>query len=120
MSKITASLKSIVEHFESLPDPRYTRNRRHLLGDVLALSVCGVIVGCSGLDAICLWAKVKQEWLRTVLALPNGIPSRDCIRRILSALRPEAFQACFQAWIAERTWTRDNAGNEDSLTTTYG
>jgi len=100
MAKITVSLKSIVEHFESLPDPRHTRNRRHLLGDVLVLSVCGVIVGCSGPDSIQRWAKAKEKWLRKVLALPNGIPSRDCIRRILSALRPEAFQACFQSWIA--------------------
>ena len=34
MTHGTVSLKSIVEHFESLPDPRHTRNRRHLLGDV--------------------------------------------------------------------------------------
>jgi predicted transposase YbfD/YdcC len=35
------------------------------------------------------------------LALANGIPSRDCIRRLLRVLKPEAFQRCFQAWIAE-------------------
>ena len=35
-----------------------------------------------------------------MLALPNGIPSRDCIRRVLSTLKPEAFQTCFQSWIA--------------------
>jgi len=28
------------------------------------------------------------------------IPSRDCIRRLLIALKPEAFQRCFQDWIA--------------------
>lgn len=100
MAKRIVSLKSIVEHFESLPDPRHTRNRRHLLGDVLVLSVCGVIVGCSGPDAIQRWAKAKEEWLRKVLPLPNGIPSRDCIRRILSTLQPQAFQECFQSWIA--------------------
>jgi len=100
MSAGTVSLNSIVEHFESLPDPRHTRNRLHLLSDVLVMSVCGVIVGCSGPSAIQRWAKAKEDWLRQVLALPNGIPSRDCIRRILSALRPEAFQTCFQSWIA--------------------
>ena len=34
MANVTVSLRSIVEHFESLPDPRHTRNRLHLLGDV--------------------------------------------------------------------------------------
>ena len=100
MANVTATLKSIVEHFESLPDPRHTRNRRHLLGDVLVISVCGVIVGCSGPTSIERWAKARADWLRRVLALTNGIPSRDCIRRILSTLRPEAFQDCFQSWIA--------------------
>ena len=36
-----------------------------------------------------------------LLELPNGIPSRDCLRRVLSALKPQAFQECFQRWIAE-------------------
>jgi len=35
------------------------------------------------------------------LTLPNGIPSRDCIRRLLLALKPEAFQRCFQNWITD-------------------
>ena len=100
MADVTVLLKSIVEHFEALPDPRHTRNRRHLLGDVLVISVCGVIVGCSGPASIQRWAKAKEDWLWQVLALPNGIPSRDCIRRILSTLQPEAFQTCFQSWIA--------------------
>ena len=100
MANVDVSLNSVVQQFESLPDPRHTRNRRHLLGDVLVISVCGVIVGCAGPASIQRWAKAKEDWLRQVLALPNGIPSRDCIRRILSALKPEAFQTCFQSWIA--------------------
>ena len=96
---VTVPLRSIIKHFESLPDPRHTCNRRHLLVDVISIAVCGVIVGCSGPSAIERWAKAKREWLKEVLALPNGIPSRDCIRRILCALKPEAFQTCFQSWM---------------------
>src|SRR5512143_995576 len=87
-----ASLSSIIRHFESLPDPRHPRNRRHLLGDVITLAVCGVIVGCDGPTAIAAWARAKQDWLREVLELPSGVPSRDRIRRVLSLLKPEAFQ----------------------------
>ena len=100
MTRDHVSLNSIVKHFESLPDPRHTCNRLHLLADVISIAVCGMIVGCSGPSAIERWAKAKKEWLKEVLALPNGIPSRDCIRRILSALKPAAFQKCFQEWIA--------------------
>jgi predicted transposase YbfD/YdcC len=40
-----------------------------------------------------------EEQLPQVLDLPNGIPSRDVIRRVLCALRPEVFQQCFSEWI---------------------
>jgi hypothetical protein len=53
------SLSSIVRHFETLPDPRQERNRRHLLGDILTIAVCGVIVGCSGPTLIVQWAKTN-------------------------------------------------------------
>ncbi len=101
MAGTTVSFDSIVKYFESLPDPRQTRNRRHLLVDVIVIAVCGVIVGCEGPTAIVRWAKTKNDWLGQLLELPNGIPSRDCVRRVLSALKPEAFQQCFQRWIAD-------------------
>ena len=92
---------SISAYFESLDDPRHTRNRRHLLVDIAVIAVCGVICGCDGPTAIHRWAKHRGSWLAQHLALPNGIPSRDCIRRLLIALKPEAFQRCFQAWVAD-------------------
>jgi len=101
MSDATVSFGSIVKHFESLPDPRQTRNRRHRLVDIVVIAICGVIVGCEGPTAIERWAKTKKDWLEQLLELPNGIPSRDCLRRVLSTLKPAAFQECFQNWIAE-------------------
>lgn len=92
---------SIACYFESLSDPRHTRNRKHLLVDVIVVSVCAILCGCDGPTAMHRWAKERQEWLAQHLALPNGIPSRDCIRRLLLALKPQAFQHCFQTWIAD-------------------
>jgi hypothetical protein len=88
---VTVSGCSVVKYFEALPDPRHRRNRRHLLVDVITIAVCGVIVGCDGPASIRIWAKAKEAWLKQFLALPNGIPSRDCIRRVLTALKPDAF-----------------------------
>ena len=92
---------SIASYFQSLDDPRHTRNRRHLLVDIAVIAVCAIICGCDGPTAIHRWAKHRQSWLAQHLALPNGIPSRDCIRRTLIVLKPEAFQRCFQAWIGD-------------------
>ena len=102
---------SIGAYFESLDDPRHTRNRKHLLVDVVVIAVCAILCGCDGPTAIHRWAKHRESWLAQHLALPNGIPSRDCIRRLLIALKPEAFQRCFQAWISDAILTEaDNPG----------
>ena len=98
---------SIGSYFESLSDPRHARNRKHRLVDVVAIAVCGMVCGSDGPTAIHRWASNRREWLGQWLALPNGIPSRDCIRRLLMALRPEAFQKCFQEWVAHAIQTDD-------------
>jgi predicted transposase YbfD/YdcC len=100
MTKLV-DIGSIGSYFESLDDPRHARNRKHLLVDIAVIAVCAIICGCDGPTAIHRWAKHRQSWLAQHLALPNGIPSRDCIRRLLIVLKPEAFQRCFQAWISD-------------------
>jgi predicted transposase YbfD/YdcC len=98
---------SIACYFESLSDPRHTRNRKHLLVDIMVISVAAVLCGCDGPTAIHRWAVHQAAWLAQYLSLPNGIPSRDCIRRLLMALKPEAFQRGFQDWIAGVLLTED-------------
>lgn len=108
MSAKWVNVESIGSYFESLSDPRHTRNRKHLLVDVIVIAVCGMVCGCDGPTAIHRWAANRLEWLQQFLALPNGVPSRDCTRRLLMALRPEAFQKCFQIWISEAIQTDDS------------
>jgi predicted transposase YbfD/YdcC len=95
------NVEAIGSYFESLSDPRHTRNRKHRLIDVVVIAVCGMVCGCDGPTAIHRWAANRHDWLGQFLTLPNGVPSRDCIRRLLMALKPEAFQKCFQTWIAQ-------------------
>jgi len=107
MAKLV-DIESIGSYFESLSDPRHTRNRKHLLVDIMVLSVCAILCGCDGPTAMHRWAAERHEWLAQYLLLPNGIPSRDCIRRLLIALKPEAFQRCFQNWIAQAIVSADS------------
>jgi len=101
------NVEAIGSYFESLSDPRHTRNRKHLLVDIVVIAVCGMVCGCDGPTAIHRWAVNRREWLEQFLSLSNGVPSRDCIRRLLMALKPEAFQKCFQEWIAHAIPTDD-------------
>jgi predicted transposase YbfD/YdcC len=92
---------SVASYFDTLVDPRHTRNRKHRLADIAVICVAAIICGCDGPTAIHRWAALRKDWLAERLVLANGIPSRDCIRRVLIALKPEAFQQCFQNWIAD-------------------
>jgi predicted transposase YbfD/YdcC len=86
-------------HFADLEDPRIDRTRRHDLMDILVIAICAVICGAEGWVDIAAYGVAKRDWLKTFLALPNGIPSHDTFRRVFCLLDPAAFVACFQRWI---------------------
>lgn len=108
MAKLV-DVESIASYFQSLSDPRHTRNRKHRLADIAVIGVAAIICGCDGPTAIHRWAVNRAGWLAERLPLENGIPSRDCIRRVLMALKPEAFQQCFRNWIAAARPADDHA-----------
>src|SRR3954451_9009796 len=93
------SLDEIVVHFQELEDPRSTVNRRHPLVSVVVIALLAVLAGAGGPTAIARWAALKEEFLRQVLDLPNGVPRKDVSRRVLMVLKPAAFQACFAGWL---------------------
>jgi predicted transposase YbfD/YdcC len=93
------SLDEIVVHFQGLEDPRSTINQRHPLASVLVIALLAVLAGAAGPTAIARWAAFKEELLLRVLDLPNRIPRKDVFRRVLMALKPAAFQACFANWL---------------------
>lgn len=87
------------EHFSTLPDPRIERCRRHELLDIVFLSVCAVLSGAEGWEAIEEFGEAKLAWLRRFVPLANGIPRHDTIARVMSRLDPEALQRCFIGWM---------------------
>jgi predicted transposase YbfD/YdcC len=92
-------LDEVARHFETLEDPRSSVNRKHPLVSVVVIALMAVLAGANGPTAIAEWAAFKAEFLTKVLDLPNGIPCKDVFRRVLMALKPAAFQACFGAWL---------------------
>jgi predicted transposase YbfD/YdcC len=93
--------------FESIKDPRVERHKRHKLLDIIILSICAVISGAEGWEAIEQFGHDKQKWLRQWIGLENGIPSHDCIARVISRLEPAAMQSCFVAWAQSFTAMSD-------------
>src|SRR3954463_14340784 len=112
MATTRSKLDEIVGSFSTLEDPRSHINRRHPLPSILVIAVLAVLAGAAGPTAIARWAKLKEDLLTGILDLPNGIPGKDVFRRVLMTLKPGAFEACFNAWIAR---LRDEAMAETGV-----
>jgi predicted transposase YbfD/YdcC len=111
--KQNISLDEIIPYFHELEDPRSTVNRQHPLVSVVVIALMAVLAGASGPTSIAKWAAIKEEFLSSVLDLPNGIPRKDVFRRVLMALQPGAFQACFVNWLTSLRATATAATGEE-------
>ena len=70
LSEIQANLLNCVAE---LPDPRVQRTQKHLLKDILVISILAVIAGAEGWEDMENYGIAKQQWLEEFLELPNGI-----------------------------------------------
>lgn len=98
--KLSFELDQILPYFETLEDPRSSINQLHPLVSVVVISMMATLAGAKGPTAIARWANLKEDLLRRAVPLPNGIPRKDVYRRVLTLLKPEAFQACFTQWLS--------------------
>ena len=94
--------------FSKLTDPRVERTKAHMLEDILLIAIASVICGTESWNDMENFGKAKQEWLRTFLRLPEGIPSHDTFNRVFSALNPEELESSFIAWTRSVAELTDN------------
>jgi len=91
--------KKILTYFADMKDPRVERTKRHLMDDILFISIAAVLSGVESWDEMEEYGKKKQPWFETFLSLPNGIPSHDTFNRFYAALDPNEFEDRFLKWV---------------------
>ena len=85
-------------------DPR-ADNARHFLTDILVIAILAVMCGCDDFPGIVEYALDEQDWLKTFLSLPHGIPSLSTFRRVFAVLRPSVLQGVMRRWSGELAGT---------------
>jgi hypothetical protein len=56
-------------------------------------------VRSSDWEQIEIFGKAKCKWFSTFFDLPNGIPSHNTFRRVLSGVNAKKIQECFVGWV---------------------
>lgn len=91
--------RGLLRIFGQVEDPRMDRTKKHSLVDILVITLCAVICGADSWTEVELFGQSKLDWLRTFLALPNGIPSHDTFGRVFSRLKPDPLERCFMEFM---------------------
>jgi len=99
-----ALVKSIEANFNSMDDPRReTKNKFHNFIDIIVIALCGAICGANNWTSIAAYGRAKEDWFRTFLILPNGIPSHDTFNDVFAKMKAEQFEKCFIEWVSSIT-----------------
>lgn len=88
---------SVLSLFSHLPDPRVARTRRYPLGDLLLITLLGLMCGADNYVAIVFWAKSRQQWLHEALGIAS-VPSHDTLGRVLAKLDSVALADRLATW----------------------
>ncbi len=97
-------LKSLLDHFAIIEDPREAWRVAHPLAEVLLLVVCGTMADCDHYDAIAAWGGVAS-CVPAPLSCPiyHGVPGGRWLTLLMNRIDPALFSAAFTAWVRE-TW----------------
>ena len=98
MQNKSSSTVQLKDHFQAITEPRSGPAQRHELLDILMIAICAMLCGAESFTDFALWGRCQHDWLKTWLALPNGIPSHDTFNRVFGLIRPAEFAAAFQSW----------------------
>ncbi|WP_422468713.1 ISAs1 family transposase [Endozoicomonas sp. ALC013] len=90
----------LITFMVDVEDSRKNPNRcEHKLIDILMIALCCIMSNGESWEDMESYGKKKFGWLKTFLALPNGIPSHDTFYRVFTHLNTASFQKCFLRWI---------------------
>lgn len=79
-------------------DPR-RHNFLHPLPEMIVMAIIAMLTGCDGWDDIAEYCQEREEWFKTMLDIPHGVPSHDTFGRVFARLDPMQLEAVMSRWM---------------------
>jgi hypothetical protein len=91
MAKISMrDLARVVDFLDEINDPRRTKygNIRHKLVDIIVIAFTAALCGYEYNEEMEGLGRLKLDFFKQFLELPNGIPDESVFRRVLQCINP--------------------------------
>ncbi|HEV2729907.1 MAG TPA: ISAs1 family transposase [Terriglobales bacterium] len=107
----------LIDLLRTLDDPRHRRGVRHPLVTVVAIAVCAALSGARGFQAVAEWGKdLSRDTLQRLGSKRWTAPSEPTIRRVLSKLDAEIWDAHIGQWLLQHCDLKGQAVSVDGKT----
>ncbi len=84
-----------------IPDPRGRQGLRHPLAATLAATVCGILTGARGCEAIAQWVRNQDRTIWHALGFIRKPPCANMYRKLLRRLPAEALETAVARWVKD-------------------
>ena len=88
--------KNILDKLKETPDYRKGNAIKHVLSDILMISLLTIICNGNTYAAMHVFGKRHEKTLAMFLELPNGIPSQDTFEDVFAMLSPKSLRDTFR------------------------
>jgi predicted transposase YbfD/YdcC len=98
----TSVLEELTNKLNSVNDYRHESYVLHKLSDILMITLLATLANANEWIEVEDFAKSKKNWLLKFLELPNGIPSDDTFREVVSNIDSKYFYSIVSVFLIEK------------------
>jgi hypothetical protein len=106
-------LAHVIDYLEQINDPRRTEygNIRHKLIDSIVIAFMSALCEYEDYEEMEELGRLKLDFFKSFLELPQGIPDESAFRRVLQCLYPRELQEGLESWLRDEK-ARKEEGTE--------
>ena len=93
-------MEDLIMKANTLEDSRQSWKVKHNLVDILVIVMLSILTGHNDFEEMVIFAEARLEILRKYIALENGVPHKDTIKRVVAIMDPNQLNYIFYSWLA--------------------